>query len=114
MIITSVIAAYVPNTRVLMMILNCAVGLVGMIIVYCTNDKATEMVGLVLSVIPAVNTPLAVSLITANIAGRTKRSCCSALFFITYCIGNIIGPQFYMNKEKPSFPVSLPHLPQSF
>ncbi|KAI5301490.1 hypothetical protein KEM56_001668 [Ascosphaera pollenicola] len=83
MIITSAIAAYVANMR------------------------ATQMVGLVLSVIPAVNTPLSVSLITANIAGRTKRSICSALFFITYGIGNIIGPQFYMDKEKPEFPTGI-------
>ena len=43
------------------------------------------------------------SLITANTAGSTKRSTVNAVFFISYCVGNIIGPFSFKPSEAPVY-----------
>ena len=43
------------------------------------------------------------SLITANVAGSTKRSAVNAIFFISYCVGNIIGPFAFKSSEAPVY-----------
>jgi hypothetical protein len=43
------------------------------------------------------------SLITANTAGSTKRSAVNAAFFISYCVGNIIGPFAFKSDEAPIY-----------
>lgn len=43
------------------------------------------------------------SLITANTGGSTKRSTVSAIFFISYCTGNIIGPFAFKSSEAPVY-----------
>lgn len=111
MLATCGLASHVPNVRVLMMVFNVAISMVGIIIVFCVDSQATRMVGLVISVISAVNIPLAMSIVTSNIAGFTKRSVTSAAIFVAYCVGNIIGPQFYFDSQSPAYRVRLPHFP---
>ncbi|KAJ5985946.1 hypothetical protein N7522_013142 [Penicillium canescens] len=43
------------------------------------------------------------SLITANTGGSTKRSVVNAVFFIAYCVGNIIGPFAFKSDEAPQY-----------
>lgn len=43
------------------------------------------------------------SLITANTAGATKRSTVNAVFFIAYCVGNIVGPFSFKSNEAPAY-----------
>lgn len=43
------------------------------------------------------------SLITANTGGSTKRSVVNAVFFIAYCVGNIIGPFAFKSNEAPQY-----------
>jgi hypothetical protein len=47
---------------------------------------------------------MCMSLITANIAGSTKRTTVNALFFVSYCVGNIIGPFAFKSSEAPRYP----------
>lgn len=107
MVVTCALASHVPNVRLLMMSFNVAISMVGIIIVFYVETQATRMVGLVISVISAVNIPLAVSVVTSNIAGFTKRSVTSAAIFVAYCVGNIIGPQFYSDTQSPAYRMGL-------
>ncbi|KAJ0413375.1 major facilitator superfamily domain-containing protein [Aspergillus carlsbadensis] len=43
------------------------------------------------------------SLIQANVAGRTKKTVFTASLFICYCVGNLIGPQLFFQSEKPQY-----------
>lgn len=43
------------------------------------------------------------SLLTANTRGSTKRSTVNAVFFISYCVGNIIGPFSFKETEAPQY-----------
>jgi hypothetical protein len=46
---------------------------------------------------------MVMSLITANTAGSTKRSAVNGVFFISYCVGNIIGPFAFKANEAPVY-----------
>ncbi|PYH64286.1 MFS allantoate transporter [Aspergillus vadensis CBS 113365] len=43
------------------------------------------------------------SLITANTGGTTKRSVVNAIFFISYCVGNIVGLFAFKSNEAPQY-----------
>ncbi|PCG91071.1 Major facilitator superfamily domain, general substrate transporter [Penicillium occitanis (nom. inval.)] len=105
LVITSGIATYVKSTRIIMMIVNCLVAMVGYLLVYRLNEDArvAKMTGLCLGAVFAANIPLSLSLITSNVGGFTKKSTVSAMLFIAYCVGNIVGPQFYLASEEPAY-----------
>jgi hypothetical protein len=65
------------------------------------------MVGLTLAVVYAINLPISLSIVTSNVAGFSKKSVVSALVFVSYCVGNMVGPQFFLTSEEPSYPVSV-------
>lgn len=50
--------------------------------------------------------PLSFSLISANTGGFTKRATVSAMILIAYCVGNIIGPFLFFEREAPHYKVS--------
>ncbi|KAL4813468.1 major facilitator superfamily domain-containing protein [Aspergillus spinulosporus] len=103
------IATYFRNTRCVMMIFNCSVAVVGMTLVWKLDDSHAEarVAGLALASAFAANMPLQMSLISSNVATFTKRSLTSAMLFIGYCIGNIVGPQFFLESEEPAYPTGM-------
>ncbi|EPE06879.1 allantoate permease [Ophiostoma piceae UAMH 11346] len=46
---------------------------------------------------------LSTSLNIANVSGHTKKITANAMFFIGYCVGNIIGPQVFRAKDAPDY-----------
>jgi hypothetical protein len=110
LILSAGIATFIPRTRLIMMIFNTIISMIGSILVWKldADNQVGRMVGLTLGAVFAVNIPLSLSIISSNVAGFTKRSVTSALLFVAYCIGNIIGPQLFMSAEEPGYPVSLP------
>ena len=108
LVLTSGIATFFCQTRILMMILNTAVSMIGMILIWKLDDddRAGRMTGLCLGAVFAANIPLSLSIISSNVAGFTKKSTVSGLMFVAYCVGNIVGPQFFLPSEKPGYPVS--------
>ncbi|KAJ6090059.1 hypothetical protein N7467_005275 [Penicillium canescens] len=105
LILTSGFAAIVPKSRIIMMILNTAISMIGMLLIWKLDDtnRAGKMTGLCLGSVFAANIPLSLSLISSNVAGFTKKSTVSSLMFAAYCIGNIVGPQFFIPSEEPSY-----------
>lgn len=90
------------------MILNTVISIIGLILIWKLepNDQAGRMIGLTLAVVYAINLPISLSLVTSNVSGFSKKSVVSSLLFIAYCVGNIVGPQFFLASEEPSYPVS--------
>ncbi|GAB1199404.1 hypothetical protein APSETT444_008752 [Aspergillus pseudonomiae] len=109
LVITAGVATVIPNTRILMMIFNTTVSLVGMVLVWKLDEdnQKGRLTGLALGAVFAVNIPLALSIISSNVAGFTKRSTTSALMFVAYCVGNIVGPQFFLASEEPHYPTGM-------
>ncbi|PYH32811.1 allantoate permease [Aspergillus neoniger CBS 115656] len=46
---------------------------------------------------------LSTSLPMANTSGHSKKLTLNAIFFIAYCVGNIIGPQVFRSTDAPSY-----------
>lgn len=108
LVLSAAIATWFPRARIVTMIINTLVSLVGMLLVWQLDEdnQVGRMVGLTLGAVFAVNIPLSLSVISSNVAGFTKRSVTSALMFVAYCVGNIIGPQLFLTSEEPAYPVS--------
>lgn len=47
---------------------------------------------------------LALQMPATNLGGYTKRTTGSALVFLAYCAGNIIGPHAFLDEESPTYP----------
>ncbi|GKZ61694.1 hypothetical protein AnigIFM49718_008420 [Aspergillus niger] len=109
LILTAGIATFIPRTRILMMIFNTLTSLIGMILVWKLDEdnRRGRLTGLALGAVFAVNIPLSLSIISSNVAGFTKRSTTSALLFVAYCVGNIVGPQFFYSSEEPYYPTGM-------
>lgn len=103
------IATFVRSSRIICMIFNTLVSLVGMLLVWKLNpnDVAGRVAGLALSVAYVTNIPISLSIITSNVAGFTKKSVTSAMLFVGYCVGNIVGPQMFYSSEAPVYQVSI-------
>ncbi|KAF4428811.1 allantoate permease [Fusarium acutatum] len=47
---------------------------------------------------------LAMQMPASNLGGYTKRIAASAMVFIAYCVGNVIGPHAFLGSEAPLYP----------
>ena len=47
---------------------------------------------------------LALQMPATNLGGYTKRTTGVAIVFMTYCVGNIIGPHAFIASESPKYP----------
>jgi MFS family permease len=115
-LVAVLIATYLPsrfkNIRLVTMFCLNLISLVGMVLVYAlpATNKGGRLGGYCLCTVFAANIPLALSLISSNVGGFTKKATVNAVLFIAYCAGNIAGPQFYKTEEAPKYTVS-PHPP---
>ncbi|KAF3400120.1 hypothetical protein F1880_008158 [Penicillium rolfsii] len=105
LIITATICTYIPSSRIMSMMLNVTVAVIGIVLIYTLDDihKVVKLVGLAFVSAFAANIPLSLSIITSNVAGTTKRSTISVALFAAYCVGNIVGPQFFRASQEPVY-----------
>ncbi|KAK4628798.1 hypothetical protein CLAFUW4_08257 [Fulvia fulva] len=47
------------------------------------------------------------SMTTANTAGHTKKVITNGVLFLGYCTGNIVGPFFYLEVQRPEYPLGI-------
>lgn len=47
--------------------------------------------------------PLSLGLVGVNYKGSTKKMTMTAILFVTYCVGNIVGPHFFKDGEAPQY-----------
>ncbi|KAJ5745459.1 pantothenate transporter [Penicillium odoratum] len=77
--------------------------LIGCILVYATDNKGSRLFGLFIFVAYAAGMPLTLSMVSSNVSGYTKKATVSAMMFIAYCTGNIIGPFLFFADEAPKY-----------
>lgn len=105
-VVSSVLCSWIPNIRTVTMVCLTLISLLGMALMYALdpNNQEGRMAGFCLSLAFSANMPLAMSLITSNVGGFTKRATVNACVLIMYCVGNIVGPQFFSVDEAPRYP----------
>jgi ACS family allantoate permease-like MFS transporter len=96
---------YTRNLRCLWGFMLLLVPLVGSILLMVL--PASERWGIVVSTwLAACSSSLMVvslSLAASNVKGNTKKSAVTAIFFVAYCTGCIIGPQLWQAEDAPRY-----------
>ncbi|TXT10842.1 hypothetical protein VHUM_02347 [Vanrija humicola] len=93
------------KNRNLMTLFPCAQSITGFALVWALpkHMQAGRLAGFYLIIPYIVCLPITLSLITSNVAGKTKKSTVNALYLIFYCVGNLIGPQTFRAQDAPNY-----------
>ncbi|KAM3470583.1 hypothetical protein MY8738_009698 [Beauveria namnaoensis] len=97
-------STYLHNTRTLWIVFNMTFSIAGAAMVGQLDGKWSRFFGYCLTMGYTPNFPIILSMLSANIAGFTKKMTVNAMLFIAYCAGNIIGPQLFFEREYPTYP----------
>ncbi|TXT13083.1 hypothetical protein VHUM_01484 [Vanrija humicola] len=89
--------------RALVAILPMLLSMAGVIMVWVAKNKVARFVGYMLGTGCTAGFSLALSLVTSNVAGRTKKTTANAMFFIFFCVGSLVGPQCFKQKDAPAY-----------
>ncbi|KAF5001924.1 hypothetical protein FDECE_10805 [Fusarium decemcellulare] len=113
----SAITLYVPNTRCLFWVISSCIAMIGAIMVHVLDAQLYRNASLAgVYLMGFYNAPfiMAVSLQTSNTSGTTKKSFVSTSIAIFYALGNIIGPQFFLESQAPHYQLGIGALLGSF
>ncbi|KAJ5489332.1 hypothetical protein N7539_004222 [Penicillium diatomitis] len=102
-LVSCTISSKVPNSRCLVIAAAITVSIIGSVMVYAGTSTGVRYAGLLLMGIYSCSMPVSLAMISSNVGGFTKRSSVSAIYFIMYCAGNIIGPQLFFAREAPKY-----------
>lgn len=107
-VVALVVAGYLGDrfkNRLLVSTSGLLIAALGMLLIACLPESKNvgRLVGYYLT--QASPTPFValLSLISTNVAGWTKKTTVAALYLIGYCVGNIIGPQIFAEKDAPEY-----------
>lgn len=91
--------------RVLLSALILLLAILGMLLVVClpTTNAVGRLIGYYLAAAQGAPLVCLLSLISANVAGYTKKTTVASLYLVSYCAGNIIGPQTFREKDAPRY-----------
>ncbi|KAI0427994.1 allantoate permease [Xylaria sp. FL1042] len=67
------------------------------------ENKWGRLVALWLCFFQGLGFSMSLTMISSNIAGSTKKQLTSTILFVGYCVGNIIGPQTFLQREAPHY-----------
>ncbi|KAL0581994.1 hypothetical protein V5O48_000052 [Marasmius crinis-equi] len=103
-------AAYLSkrfNQRLILAFIYTLPNVAGTIVFLCVRVSAKTKVGLLLAFyctqgFGAVAT-LNLSIMSGNVAGRTKQVMASSMVFIAWAVGNAVGPQVFRDNDGPRY-----------
>ncbi|OKP12162.1 hypothetical protein PENSUB_2322 [Penicillium subrubescens] len=98
-----IVSSRVPNSRCLVMVGMIMISILGSALVYAGTSTATRYAGLLLMGVYSASMPVSLAMISSNVGGFTKKTTVSAIYFIMYCTGNIVGPQLFFAREAPKY-----------
>ncbi|KFX85747.1 hypothetical protein V490_09440 [Pseudogymnoascus sp. VKM F-3557] len=93
------------NTRCATMVVAntiCIIG-AGLLVGLPSDNKWGRLVALWLCYFQSLGFSLSLTMVSSNVAGYTKKQLTGAILFTGYCVGNIIGPQTFIDAEKPGY-----------
>lgn len=91
------LCSVVRDIRTIVMFALAVTGVLGIVLIYAldADNRAGHLAGFCLCMATSAYAPLALSLVTANVGGATKRATVNACVLVLFCLGNIAGPQFF-------------------
>ncbi|KAH9873469.1 hypothetical protein IAQ61_004092 [Plenodomus lingam] len=103
--IGALVPAFVPNSRCAIGIFLASMPLMGtlMLLFLPASNSWGIVVGTWFAGSTAPPLSIAVGLMASNVKGNTKKSVVSAIFFVFYTIGCIVGPQLWQKPDAPRY-----------
>ncbi|OQD97014.1 hypothetical protein PENSOL_c013G02290 [Penicillium solitum] len=103
--ISGYLATRFKGIRHFLMIGGLLVALLGGVLIFALpeSNRVGRLIGYYLLVGFSVNFVLSLTLLQSNVAGRTKKTMFASSFFVSYCVGNLIGPQLFFSREAPRY-----------
>ncbi|KAF3000931.1 hypothetical protein E8E13_008746 [Curvularia kusanoi] len=104
------VSMYIPNLRCVFWIFGATMGLVGAVMVHTLHSPETRnasLAGVYLMGFYNVPWVFTLSLSSSNTAGATKKSFMGITCAVVYAVGNIIGPQFFISSQSPTYPLGI-------
>lgn len=89
--------------RTIVGILGYSVAFIGCCLLAFPQDKTAQLVGYFISGVVHIGWVTVISMITTNTLGYTKKGVVMAIYLISYCVGNMIGPQTFKQKYAPDY-----------
>ncbi|KIW62037.1 hypothetical protein PV05_02090 [Exophiala xenobiotica] len=102
-------AKYLPqyHLRGAFMMFGIIVGLIAAVFLYTLPLTAyhSRLAAMYLSFFYLGPYIVGLSVVGANTAGHTKKVTVNAMMFISYCVSNIVSPQFFKTNQAPLYPL---------
>ncbi|CEJ61255.1 hypothetical protein PMG11_09792 [Penicillium brasilianum] len=104
--ISGYLASSFKGIRHFLMIGGLLVALLGGVLIFTLPDsnRVGRLLGYYLLVGFSTTFVISLTLLQSNVAGRTKKTIFTSAFFVSYCVGNLIGPQLFFDREAPRYP----------
>jgi MFS transporter, ACS family, allantoate permease len=100
------IAERYPGMRCVMKFVVNIPGVIGAALINTLpeSDKVGRLIAFYITDSTNATMSILWALNASNFAGHTKRTACGAISFIAYALGFIIGPQFFLGSQAPTYP----------
>ena len=94
---------FMKNRRLISCAITNCITIIGMSLLNFTDHKGSRLAGYYTFYITTAVMSGMLSIVSSNVAGHTKKSTVTTLFFVGYCVGNISGPQTFKGSEAPNY-----------
>ncbi|KAL2850245.1 major facilitator superfamily domain-containing protein [Aspergillus pseudoustus] len=104
------ITFFLPNLRCFFWVLASAIAMAGAVMIKTIDPVShpeASLAGVYLMGFYNVPWVMVLSLQSSNVAGMTKKSFVSVSVGIFYAVGNIVGPQFFLDSQSPTYPLGI-------
>ncbi|KAI0378796.1 major facilitator superfamily transporter allantoate [Hypomontagnella monticulosa] len=107
-IVGGIFTKYYKNGRWIVMVVTQIPALVGAVLLYTlpSEQKNSRLAAYYIIQTHSIVTIMEFSMVTANIAGTTKKMTSTALIFIAFCVGQVAAPQLFVSSEAPRYPTA--------
>ncbi|GLA73371.1 hypothetical protein AtubIFM55763_004283 [Aspergillus tubingensis] len=98
-------SSYFNNTRTYWMVWNLCLATTGTALIreLPAHLMWGRFAGKLLMTAAAANFPLTMCLSSGNVAGFTKEMTVNTAILISFCVGNIVGPQLFFEDQAPTY-----------
>ncbi|KAI8656383.1 hypothetical protein NCS56_01242200 [Fusarium sp. Ph1] len=104
------VTLWVPNMRCIFWVISSSIAMAGAIMVKTLDPVANRdasLAGVYLMGFYNVSWVMALSLQSSNVTGMTKKSFVSISAACFYAIGNMVGPQFFLESQRPHYSLGI-------
>lgn len=96
------IAQYL-NTKLPMAIFATCITVAATCMLAFAENHKVQLAGYSLWSVTPLGMICALSCVSSNVAGHTKKTTVNAMVLIAYCVGNLVGPQTFLTSEAPNY-----------